>query len=253
MADVARLAGVSRITVHRRFATKDVLVEQVVRREVRRYFDRFIVDIQGARTVADRVVLGFASSLRAIRRNPLIGGLPAAEPGAAVPSMTSDGGRTLAAVRQFVAERLRREQQAGNAADGVDVDLVAEMTVRVSVSFLVIPTHVVDLDDEEPGGCGGPEVPRPDARATAPRSPVALAVPGPGRRGSGRPEPPSVPAGRRPPGRRNAGQPIPAAARARPAKAREHVRRRQGKSSYWRRVNIADAMSPCFRGAWVDA
>jgi AcrR family transcriptional regulator len=52
MTDVARLAGVSRITVHRRFATKDQLVEQVVRREFRRYFDRFVLDVQDAGTVA---------------------------------------------------------------------------------------------------------------------------------------------------------------------------------------------------------
>ncbi|MGV9881333.1 TetR/AcrR family transcriptional regulator [Streptomyces sp. NPDC003006] len=149
MADVARLAGVSRITVYRRFASKEALVEQVVRREFRRYFDQFIVDIQDAETVADRVVLGFVSSLRAIRSNPLIGGLLAAEPDAVVPSMTSDGGRTLAAVRQFVAGRLRREQQAGGVSGDVDVDVVAEMMVRVSASFLVVPSHVIDLDDEE--------------------------------------------------------------------------------------------------------
>ncbi|MFK4155523.1 TetR/AcrR family transcriptional regulator [Streptomyces fungicidicus] len=47
MTDVARLAGVSRITVHRRFATKDELVEQVVRREFRRYCGRFIVGWSG--------------------------------------------------------------------------------------------------------------------------------------------------------------------------------------------------------------
>ncbi|MER6630252.1 helix-turn-helix domain-containing protein [Streptomyces sp. NPDC000987] len=149
MADVARLAGVSRITVYRRFATKDQLVEQVVRREFRRYFDRFILDIRDAETVADRVVLGFASSLRAIRRNRLIGGLMAAEPDAVVPSMTGDGGRTLSVVQQFVASRLGQEQRAGNVSPGVDVDLVAEMMVRVSASFLVIPSHVIDLDDEE--------------------------------------------------------------------------------------------------------
>lgn len=149
MEDVARRAGVSRITLYRRFASKDALVEQVVRREFRRYFDQFIVDVRGAETVADRVVLGFVSSLRAIRGNPLIGGLIDAEPDAVVPSMTTDGGRTLAVVRQFVAGRLRREQQAGNVARDVDVDVVAELMVRVSASFLVIPGQVVDLDDEE--------------------------------------------------------------------------------------------------------
>ncbi|NYV77249.1 TetR/AcrR family transcriptional regulator, partial [Streptomyces sp. UH6] len=149
MADVAKLAGVSRITVYRRFASKDVLVEQVVRREFRRYFDQFVHDIQGADTVADRVVIGFVSSLRAIRRNALIGGLMTVEPDAVVPSMTSDGGRTLAAVRQFLAGGLRREQLAGNVSGEVDVDLVAEMMVRISASFLVIPSHVVDIEDDE--------------------------------------------------------------------------------------------------------
>jgi AcrR family transcriptional regulator len=149
MEHVARRAGVSRITVYRRFATKDALVEEVVRREFRRYFDQFLVDIKQAETVADRVVLGFVSSLRAIRSNPLIGGLMAVEPDALVPSMAGDGGRTLADVRQFVAGQLGREQRAGHVSKAVDVNLVAELMVRMSTSFLVIPSHVIDLDDDE--------------------------------------------------------------------------------------------------------
>ncbi|GAB3735737.1 TetR/AcrR family transcriptional regulator [Amycolatopsis oliviviridis] len=149
MEDVARRAGVSRITAYRRFATKDALVEQVVRREFRRYFDQFLLDIQRAETAADRVVLGFASALRAIRHNPLIGGLMAVEPDVLVPSMVSDGGNTLATVQRFVAGQLRREQQAGNVSEDVDVELVAELMTRVSASFLVTPSQVVDLDDDE--------------------------------------------------------------------------------------------------------
>lgn len=149
MEDVARRAGVSRITVYRRFATKDALVEQVVRREFRRYFDKFLVDIKQAKTVADRVVLGFVSSLQAIRRNPLIGGLLAVEADVLVPSMIGDGGQTLATVRRFVAGQLRREQHAGNVSAEVDVDLVAELMARVSTSFLITPVGVVDLDDDQ--------------------------------------------------------------------------------------------------------
>ncbi|GGM47653.1 TetR/AcrR family transcriptional regulator [Dactylosporangium sucinum] len=148
MEDVARRARVSRITVYRRFATKNALVEQVVRREFRRYFDQFLVDIARAGTVADRVVAGFVSSLRALRHNPLIGGLMAAEPDLVAPSMISDGGQTLATVRRFLAGQLRREQRAGNVSHDLDADLAAELMVRVSASFLAIPSQVVDLDDE---------------------------------------------------------------------------------------------------------
>ncbi|MEU5882377.1 TetR/AcrR family transcriptional regulator [Spirillospora sp. NPDC047279] len=149
MEDVAKRAGVSRITVYRRFATKDALVEQVVLREFRKYFDEFLDDIERASDAAERVVLGFVSSLRAIRGNPLIGGLITAEPDLVVSSMINDGGRTVATVRQFVAGQLRHEQRAGTVADDLDVDFVAEMMVRISASFLVIPSHLIDLDDDE--------------------------------------------------------------------------------------------------------
>lgn len=149
MEDVARRANVSRITVYRRFATKSALIDHVVRREIRRYFDQFLVDIERAETVADRVVVGFVSSLRAIRHNPLIRGLMAADPDALIPTTIGDNGGTFATVRAFVAGQLRREQEAGNVSGAVNPDMVAEIMVRVCASFLVIPSQIVDLDDDE--------------------------------------------------------------------------------------------------------
>lgn len=150
MEDVAKRAGVSRITVYRRFSTKDALVEQLVRREYRRYFDQFVVDIRDARSAADRVVLGFVSSLRTIRSNELISTLMIEEPSSLVPSIIGDGGRVLTStVRRFVAGQLRREQAAGNVAAEIDVDLVAELMVRMSTSFLITPSDVVDLADDD--------------------------------------------------------------------------------------------------------
>lgn len=148
MEEVARAAGYARVTVYRRFATKEALVEQVVRWEFRRYFNRFLDDIRQARTVEDRVVIGFVSSLKAMRGNSLVGGLLSAESGSVVASMVGEQGRTLATVRAFLAGQLRREQAAGNLAADLDVELVAEMMVRVSTSFLVTPSEIVDLDDE---------------------------------------------------------------------------------------------------------
>ena len=148
MEDVARRAGVSRITVYRRFATKDALIEHVVSREFRRYFDQFLVDIEHAETAADRTVVGFVSSVRTIRGNPLIGGMLAVEPDLLVTSMIADEGAMLAMVRSFVAGQLRREQHAGTVSSELDTDLVAEMMVRVAASFLAVPSQLLDLDDD---------------------------------------------------------------------------------------------------------
>jgi AcrR family transcriptional regulator len=148
MEDVAKRAAISRITIYRRFATKNVLVDEVILREFRRYFDQFLADIKKADTATDRVVLGFVSSLRAIRGNPLIGGLLAGEPELLAGSMMGDDGAMLASVRQFVAGQLRREQEAGLIAESIDTDRAAEMMARVSASFLTIPSQLVDLDDD---------------------------------------------------------------------------------------------------------
>lgn len=149
MDDVARVAGVSRITVYRRMVSKEALVEQVVLREFRRYFDQFLRDVRRAETVEDRVVVGFVGSLRAIRGNPLIAAVLTSEPQYLAPSVLGEDGHTLAVVREFLAGQLRREQQAGEVDTDVDVELAAELMARLCTSFLLIPSDVVDVDDDE--------------------------------------------------------------------------------------------------------
>jgi TetR/AcrR family transcriptional repressor of uid operon len=146
--DVARRAGISRITVYRRFATKDALVEEVLLAELRDYFEEFRRVVKGASTAAERVVEGFALSLRAARQNSLAGGLMATEPQVMVQFLAADG-RVLQALTGFVAGQLRLEQEAGEIPADVDPRLVAELMARVSLSFFLTPDSVVDLDDPE--------------------------------------------------------------------------------------------------------
>lgn len=148
MEDVAKRSGVSRITVYRRFATKELLVERTVQHEFRNYFDRFVQDIAGARTVAERVELGFVSSLRVVRGNPLINALFDADNDMLLSSVVGDDGSTLAGVSDFLSGQIRLEQKAGNVDAAVDADLVAEVMVRICTSLLLIPSRRVDLDDE---------------------------------------------------------------------------------------------------------
>ncbi len=149
MEEVAKRAGLSRITIYRKFDTKDALVEQVLIREFRTYFSQFLEDVRGADSVAERLVIGFVSSLRSIGRDSIIGRLLDAEPEMVVGSIIGDGSEVFDIVREFVAGQLRREQAAGTIADTLDAELVAEMLVRVSASFLTVPSQIVDLDDDE--------------------------------------------------------------------------------------------------------
>ncbi|WP_420749659.1 TetR/AcrR family transcriptional regulator [Rhodococcus sp. O3] len=148
MEDVAKRANLSRITIYRKFDTKESLVDQVILREFSRYFTRFIEEVAGAPTVADRVTLGFVSSLRTIRTNPLVTALIETDPTSFAGSIIGANGEMLSAVQSFVAGQLRREQASGTVAAELDVDLVAEMMVRITGSFLAFPSRIVDLDDD---------------------------------------------------------------------------------------------------------
>lgn len=146
--EVARRAGTSRVTIYRKFANKEVLVEEVMLREFRRYVGQFLADVASARTVEDRLVAGFVSSYRTVSTDPLISGLIETEPSMLAGVIGGDG-RLLSAVGEFVAVQLRAEQRAGTVPPDLDVELTAEMMARVSASFLTIPSHLVDLDDDD--------------------------------------------------------------------------------------------------------
>ncbi|MBE3199883.1 TetR/AcrR family transcriptional regulator [Frankia sp. CH37] len=147
--DVARRAGVSRITVYRRFPTKNVLVEEVLLRDLRAFLVSFRAVVGRAESAAERLVEGFCLALRTARVNPLFGGLIEVEPEVILPFLTTDGGAFLRAVSDFIAMQLRREQEAGEISGEVDINIVAEVLARMTLSFCLTPESQLDLDDPE--------------------------------------------------------------------------------------------------------
>ncbi|QYC44524.1 Transcriptional regulator, TetR family [Nonomuraea coxensis DSM 45129] len=157
MDDVARRAGLARITVYRRFARKSELIEAVLLRELRRFLRAFEQELAPLPTAAERVVEGFAVTLRLVRAHPLLTRLLATEPETILPQLTVEAGPYLAVARRYLAERLRTE--------GARADAVAETYVRIALSFVLTPAGVVPLRDDE------------DARAYARRHLVPLLRP----------------------------------------------------------------------------
>jgi AcrR family transcriptional regulator len=148
MEDVARRAGVSRMTVFRRFASKQRLVEVVIAREVHRGMQELDLLWEGAETLEDRLVAGFEFAGRYVRGHPLFDRLLRSEPEVLLPPLTLDGGPVLEIYRSLIANRLQAEVNAGRAATS-DVDGAAEVIARLAISLLLTRDGIITLDDPQ--------------------------------------------------------------------------------------------------------
>ncbi len=146
MEDIARRAGVSRMTVFRRFASKQCLVEVVIAREVHRGMQELDLLWEGAETLEDRLVAGFEFAGRYVRGHPLFDRLLRSEPEVLLPPLTLDGGPVLKLYRSLIANRLQAEVNAGRAKTE-DLDGVAEVIARLAISLLLTRDGTITLDD----------------------------------------------------------------------------------------------------------
>ncbi len=148
MEDVARRAGVSRMTVFRRFESKQGLVDVVIAREVRRGMEELDLLWEGAETLEHRLVEGFAFAGRYVHGHPLFERLLRSEPEVLLPPLTLDGGPVLKLYRLLITHRLQVEIDAGRAATP-DVDGVAEVIARLAISLLLTRDGDITLDDPD--------------------------------------------------------------------------------------------------------
>lgn len=145
--DVARASGLGRATIYRRFPSKNDLVTGVLLREARRFFAELDEAVAACATLEERLVEGFATTLRISREQRLVNRLLVLEPELLLPHATGQAGPLLAAARGYLARRLRAAQRQGDAGD-FDAEVVAEILIRLTHSLLLTPAGHIPLDDE---------------------------------------------------------------------------------------------------------
>lgn len=148
MDDVAERAGVGRMTVYRRFGSREKLVEALTIREVRRCIAELDQAVDPEAEVPDQIAQGFVASFQITRRHPLLERLARIEPELALAAMNSDNAAVFTMARAFTAERLERAMREGRIGD-LDPVHAAEILVRLALSFMLIRESALPLEDDE--------------------------------------------------------------------------------------------------------
>lgn len=148
--EVARRAGVGRVTVYRKFGDRRKLVEALGVREAQRCIAILDEATTPEQPITEQVAEGFVAGLRLLREHPLLSRLVAHEPDVLLDALTNPRAPLFPLARAYVAGRLAAAQDAG-ARPRADLDLmqVAEAYLRITISFALVPDTVLPLDDED--------------------------------------------------------------------------------------------------------
>lgn len=147
MEDVARRANVGRVTIYRRFESKDKLVSALLWRETRVAIAKVEAAVKDVAEVEARFIEGFVAGMDAIRRHPLIMAMLATEPETALPLLTVKASSGLELARSFMADEVRRARAELGMPDS-DADQVAEIFARLTHSLVLTPETCLPLDDD---------------------------------------------------------------------------------------------------------
>jgi len=140
---VAEAAGVGRSTVYRRFDGRNALLAATVAHEGRRLLAALADAVADIDDPEERVVVAFCTGLRVARATGMAERIR--EEPQLLRLLTVDGGPVLAAARAQLAD-VARSIDAG--IDPRDAQAVAELLVRLAISFVVTPESALDFDDD---------------------------------------------------------------------------------------------------------
>ncbi len=149
MRDVAAEAGMSRGSVYRYYADREALVDAVLERTADRFVDAAAHEVDARTTLADQVAEAavFICSHRGDEGLTLR--LPGDRDSLLAALMTAGSGRMVERWDAFWLPRLAAARDRGEVRPDLDHARAAEWIVRLMLSFALLPSAVIDLDDAE--------------------------------------------------------------------------------------------------------
>ncbi|MEU1981210.1 helix-turn-helix domain-containing protein [Nocardia sp. NPDC019395] len=146
--DIARRSGLNRVTIYRRFAGKDNLVDAVLAREIQRVLAEATAIATTTRGVDAQIEETVLYILRLTRTHPLVTQLIEVAPEEALSFYTVRGEELVSQGIKFIVSILDAAQERGEI-DSYDTRPVAELVARFAHSLMLTPTAGADFGDEE--------------------------------------------------------------------------------------------------------
>ncbi len=145
--DITRRARLARVTLYRHFPGKDDIVEAVILREMGRFLTALEDEMAEFAATEDKLVEGFVFSTAYLGANVLLNRLLEIEPDSLLPYLTTDAGSLVDTGAAFLAVQLSRD--AHEDRSGAELQVVAELAVRIVLSFLLTPSRSIELASPE--------------------------------------------------------------------------------------------------------
>ncbi|TSE01280.1 TetR/AcrR family transcriptional regulator [Skermania sp. ID1734] len=137
--DIARQAGVDRVTVYRRVGSRDDVVQAVVTREVAATLAEIEKLPELHDNIDDLVVDVFVTIITKWRTHPLVQRMLLLEPDRILSKLTNDGELTFTMSVAATIKALTRAVEAGMLPDIPDLAVRAEIVCRIVHSMILAP------------------------------------------------------------------------------------------------------------------
>jgi AcrR family transcriptional regulator len=145
LENVAERAGVTRMTVYRRFGDRPHVIEAALARDVSRFFEGLVAADDPDAPPTERIVSSVATALALAHGHPGLAHVLATNPGQLLETVLADDGAVLAMGSAFIAGHLAPRGRRPNA----DQRRTGELLARLFLSLLMMPPPSVDLTDAE--------------------------------------------------------------------------------------------------------
>ncbi|NLU83681.1 TetR/AcrR family transcriptional regulator [Rhodococcus sp. HNM0569] len=149
VGDIARRAGVGRVTIYRRVGGRDEIAHAVSARSAARLIDEIRTVAHQADTLDTMIGSVFATTVERMREHPVWNRMLALEPESSLLRLTVDGQDILVASIAATVAILEDAADAGLLTDTRDLPGKAEVLVRVAHSVILTPHALVPLATRE--------------------------------------------------------------------------------------------------------